>query len=64
MKSGNAHFRCTGSQLNAVFQLINALDLAEMLPALGGRRPAPESEDQQSYSDAPSKPCHVHPPGN
>jgi len=47
----------------AVFQLFDALDLANMLPALRNSSSHTEGGGKQRNSDASSRPCHVHPPG-
>jgi hypothetical protein len=63
VKSGDAHFRGPGGELDAVAQLFHALDLANVLPTLGKRTAAGQSESQHPHRDASSEPFHFIPPG-
>src|SRR5712664_472231 len=60
----DADFGGSGGQLDTVFQLFDALDFPNVLPALCNHRPPAESTSEQANSDVSSDPCHFNPPGN
>src|SRR5882672_6482207 len=60
----DADFGGSSGQLDAVFELFDALDFANVLPALCNHRSPAESTSERANSDVSSDSCHCNPPGN